>query len=227
MTPRLRSVLAAAAALVVGGSGLAVALRDAGQSLSPPMTCAEWARRTTEAVASEPPLEWFVALVDGFVPTTAVGDRILGACSNGACVAEPQGCPAPVTYTYQRSAAALGWRLYRVRGPRYFAVAWRALATAQPSNARFYSGIKEVAAACVAQFTAAQCRTFLNEINPCWKRVDGSFCRNGRIYGPGQGGKNACSPVAGDTPFACDVVAGQVPEQIVAADFPSDQELDQ
>ena len=223
MTPRLRNVLIAAAGLVVGGTGLGVALRQSGQALDPPMTCPEWAKSVAEATQTEPSIEWFVALLDGFAPPAAVGERILGDCANNTCTVEPQGCPKPVTYTYERSGAVNGWRLFKVRGPRYFAAGWRALATEQPSNVRFFRGYKELAPACLAHFTAAQCRALVNDVNPCWKRADGSLCRYGRLYGPGQGGEALCSPGAGYVPFVCEVTAGQRPEDVVGADFPEDE----
>ena len=222
---RLRAVLAAAAALVVGGGlALNVALRQAGQDLVPRMTCAEWEQVVAQA---EPPIEWFVATTDAFVPPTAVGSRIIGTCAAGVCTVEPQSCPTPVTYTYERSAPVSGWRLYRVRGPKYFAVGWRALATAQPASVRFYRGWAELAADCLTHFTAANCRTLADGAGVCWKRAGNQYCRKGRLYGPGLGGVGACSPQAGDSPYPCDVTAGVDPGGLTTSSFPADQELDQ
>lgn len=224
---RLRLVLAAAATLFNGGGiTLPVALRDAGLNAAPAMSCAEWAQRTTDVSNSEPPIEWFVAVINGFAPPPVAGAHVIGDCVAGTCTLQPQGCAASATYTYQQSPLVSGWRLFRVRGPRYFAVGWRALAAAQSASVHFYEGWGQVATDCLAHFVAADCRTLADGAGVCWKRAGGLFCRGGLLYGPGQGGSSACSAQAGDVPYPCNVVAGVDPDRLAIDAFPSDLDLD-
>lgn len=223
---RLRSVLAAAAVLVAGGASLSIALRDAGQTEG--ITCAEWSQLVSLAQADET-MEWFVAVADGYAPPSVTGDRVLGDCAAGDCAAKPAGCETAYSYTYQRSGSVGGWRLYRLRGPAYFAKGWGALATSNPSQVRAYRGWKEVGADCLAHFTGAQCRALLGGTGVCWRRGT-QYCRNGLLYGPGLGGVNAdgtpatCSAQAGDTPFPCKGASADYAARVIAADYPEGEQ---
>lgn len=211
---RLRALLVAAAALVAGGTALTLALRNAGLSLVPPMTCSEWSRLVTEA-QQLPPSDWFMAGASGYSPPTTISDRVLGECAAGKCVVAPQGCEASYSYDFDRSPAVNGWFLYHFRGPLYFAEGWRQLATAVPASAKFFEGWKDVWAKCTALATVARCLQMLDGAGACWKRAGGFYCRKGLLYGPGLGGVNAdgspatCAPAAGDVPYPCSSPDGE------------------
>lgn len=236
MRRRIKAVLSAAAALVVAGATVAVGLQQAAQDeLGRPATCDDW-NRAFDFAETQPEVEWFMASASGYVPPAAVGTRLLGDCAAGQCTIQPQGCAEKFSYTFERGApTGVGWRLTRFKGPGYAAVSWRALAASNPSNARFYGSWGELTTACLAQFTAAQCRALAATLGSvCWKR-GAQVCRNGRLFGPGLGGVTCsggtctaatCTVQAGDVPYPCDVNAGLDPDTASTAVLPSNQELD-
>jgi hypothetical protein len=208
---RIRAILMAAAAIVVSA---VVALSTALQTVTDQegVSCEQMRRagRAMEHVTSK----YFGAIADGFTPPEAVSwggvEYPLGACSSGECVVSEDGCPEPIlTYTYDVSSLLGGWRMYRLNAPEQFARSWWSLAQANPSQFRFWRSYKDAGADCVASgFTAAQCRTLANEINPCWKRpADGGVCHKGRLYNlPNSGGRELCDPAgeAGWVPYPCE-----------------------
>lgn len=214
MTDRLKSILSGAAALVVtGGIALGVALQQSAQTegLS---TCEQWDKLVTHVMASRPVEPWFVAVQNGYLPPEAVGDRVIGTRTGdieaGAFEALPQACGGhlAITYSYRRSGALGGWRMYLMTGDPYFARSWQVLA-GTTAEVRYFGGWADVVAGCLDLTTGANCRTLLSGISNCWRRTDGYYCRDGLLYGPGLGGVNTdgspatCSPGATDIPFPC------------------------
>lgn len=210
MRSRARAILAAAAALVAGGTALVVAIPQANRAAPIPLTCAEL--HELQAMNEAEAVPFYLAVAVGYTPPTVIGDRVLGDCAGGRCVVvQPNGCTAELAYRFTVSPAVSGWRLVEVRAHPYFAGGWQAMATAAgASNLRFWAARKDVAAACLAVLSAANCRTLLGGIAPCWRRADGTHCRYGRVYGPGVGGVDAagnavtCTVQAGDEWYSCD-----------------------
>lgn len=225
---RLRAALAAAAALIAGGTAIGLALRTAEPS------CAFWARVQDEA-ASQPPNDWFVAVADGFAVPSTAGEYVLGNCGAQGCRLSPAGCNVDIDYSAERSGSLGGWRLYRLQGPRYFARAWRELASTEPASVKFFRSWKDLGADCIATGrTAAQCRAIIASVpGVCWRR-GAQYCRDGLLYGPGLGGVDSagnlvtCSPQAGDVPYPCDDGGrgAEWADRAVVDAFPSDEELE-
>lgn len=210
---RLQRVALAAA---VASAGASVALFFATDDVTHGKVCVPASTVPASAQSMER-RTWFVLVNDGYDPPADIGSMVKDC--------PPEGCDG-ICYDYDLSASSSSSRLFRLQGLPWFAKGWRALESTTSGQVKFFSGYKEVASACVAHFTAAQCRTFVDQVNPCWKRSANQFCRNGRLFGPKAGGSAACTPQAGDVPFPCEVMAGQKPEQLVGSDFPTDQEID-
>lgn len=212
------ATLAAVAAAVIAGSTLPEAMRQE-------MTCDEWAEMR-KAATSQEPLDFFVAFTSGHRPPAAVGDFVLGDCDATGCTLGPAGCDEPLTYPARLGAAASGWRVARVTAPPYFARGWKALAASDSANVRFFSGWAEVRTACLSHFTGADCRTLLGGTSACWRRADGQLCREGRLYGPGVGGTQACTVQATDVPYPCHSEHdARWADAAVSSAFPDDSEL--
>lgn len=169
---RLRAVLAAAAALVLGGTALSVALRQAGQAEG--LTCAEWCTRTAQYNAPDERHTFYIAFPSGTNVPEAHADRILGACSGGTCTVEPASCEqCAVSYPYELSPAVQGYRLAEIHAPPYIARGWKLWAQ-DTAGVRWYGSHAEVRAACLAHFTGAQCRDLLRGDERCWRLADGT-----------------------------------------------------
>ena len=133
-------------------------------------------------------------------------------------------CGVSYSYSVTRGALVAGWRVWSINAPRYFRAGWRRLAYEDGGvSVKFFRGINEVGAACLATgMSAGNCRNLLSEAGIVWRRAGGDQCRNGLLYGPGLGGVDAagnlvtCSPQAGDTPALASVVSGQDPEAMPA-----------
>jgi hypothetical protein len=207
---RIRAILLAAATLAVG---TAVTLSDALTTIltQEGVSCSEAATGLTGLATTQ--RTFFGAIADGFTPpdvtTHNAVDYPLGVCAAGECVVSVDGCPGvELRYSYELSSSLGGWRMYRLQAPEQFGHSWWALAQANPAQFRFWRSYKDAGADCVAAgYTAAQCRTLANEVNPCWKRVaDGGVCHKGRLFNlPGSGGKDLCDPAgeAGWQPYPC------------------------
>lgn len=209
---RLRSILSAAAALVVaGGVALGLALNQAGQQMTPKMTCAEWSKLVETARDTTTHHDFF--MVASALPPEAFGDRVIGTLSNGTATVKPQACDDGFEWTYRVSAVVNGKRLVRVHAPTYTAGALKAWAAATP-DAAWLGSYGEAYAKCISAVPVATCKSVLASTVDCWKRADGQLCRYGRLYGPGRGGDEACTPApeSGDKPYPCELPASQSPE---------------
>ena len=202
MMARIKRVFAAAAALVVAGATVAVALHQAGQAEG--MTCADWARAVPR-LAAETSI-YYIAAPSGATPPAAVGDKLIGNCAAGECTVVPQGCPFPIKYTYELTGAITGTRVFRVQSHPYFAAGLKEWAE-QTAGAKFLGGMPSMLAKCRESFTNAKCLQLAGLAHQCWLQPDGTLCRYGRTYrinGPGQPGDGFCTPQATATPFPCD-----------------------
>jgi len=222
MWTKVKRVFAVAAGLVVGGTTIMIGLEQANQIETNPYTCDQWAK-VVQAVNALPQESFFVAVESGFSAPAAVGDKLIGDCSGGVCSISK--CNDSIKYEYKSSSLVAGWRLFQVQAPRYFAGAWKELATAK-TEVRFYRGFKEIVADCLLNFTAGDCKNLVSAINNCWKRIDGQYCIDGKLYGPGKGGFDSCIIGATDVPFPCSSNRGHNwADREISKTFPSDLDL--
>jgi len=233
MTARWKRILAAAAALVTAGSmALGLALSTANVADPEPLNCRDWKVQAQRLQHSQR-ITYFVAVQDGYTVPAASSTRIIGDCAGGECVVDK--CGEPISYSYSMSPLVNGWRLARVTSPRPFALAWKELA-AEHAEVRFYQSYADVAAACLANFTPAQCRTLVGGVADCWLNTsDGTYCRYGLKYGPGLGGVDAagllvtCALTLNHVPIPCtDMGRGAAwAAQAHTEAWPADEDLDQ
>lgn len=219
---RLRSILSAAALVVAGGVALGIALNQAGQQLN--MTCAEWSRLVERAKDSTEHHDFF--LVTSVLPPEAYGDRVIGTLSGGVGTVKPNACEDGFTFTYKVSAPVSGKRLVRVHAPVYTAAALKQWAQAT-TGAAWLGSYSEAYEKCANFTTQAICKAVLGSTVDCWIRADDTLCRYGRLYGPGRGGDQACTPdpAIGDRPYPCELPASQSPEDEANRVW-SDQDLE-
>lgn len=140
---------------------------------------------------------WFVVVADAFNPGAPAGPSVDCAVESCDGIA-PERC-----FDWKISNAVGGWRLAVFDGHPALGRLWRMYAEANPAGVRFARGYKELATDLRAVLTAAQVRDIIQDVEPCWRKPDGSLCRNGLLYGPGAGGSSACAPAVGDVPYPC------------------------
>lgn len=193
---RMKKVLVTAATLVLGGLAVSVALRQAAQFLDPVMTCGEWTKLIGQYNNKQGWERFFIAIQNGTPVPKAVedgdNDRLLGDCSGGKCVFDPDPCNENATFEYEYELSPLvnGWRLAEVFGPRYLVGGWKKAADVTPGM-RFYWSHSTAWQECRNHFSKADCfelfKPFVQFIFD-----DSTRCENGRWYGPGKGGTEAC-----------------------------------
>ncbi len=149
---------------------------------------------------------WFVAVADAFDPGSPAGRSIDCGAPDQPCASVPdEYCVA-----WKISGAVSGWRLAVLDGHPQLGKLWRQYAEASGGGVRFAGGYKELMTQLVQTVTPAQARSLVQDVEPCWRRVDGQLCRSGRLYGPGLGGvladgsPAACAPGVTDVPVPCD-----------------------
>ena len=196
---RLKRILQATAALVVGGAAIAGAIITANLADAEPMSCAEWSQHMENFNAKR--ITFFVAVQDGYAAPEAIGSKLIGACGAGTCDIETP-CGDVFRYDYDLSPASGGWRLAEISAHPYFAGAWKDLA-AVAAEVKLWDNFSAVQAKCAASLTDAECLAVFRPIGDCWKKPDGTYCRDGRLYGPGAGGVDLCAPAAGDQWYPC------------------------
>lgn len=230
MKARLRAALLAAATLVVGGVALITTALDSARSgLQPAMSCAEWDRAVAELFAPADYRWFFVGVASGTNPPAAFRaangiDYPLGDCAAGTCTIGPGSCTQSISWSYQVSAAVNGRRIVATKMPAQLALAWKKWASEAPGVV-WLGSWSELVTACVAAHAAADCRTMINDLNPCWRRNATTWCRNGRLYGAGAGGTATCTVQAGDLPIACDTSHGAGGEEAERNTSYSDADL--
>ena len=216
-----KALLTAVATAVVAGSvTLSTALYQTRTDMG--ATCGQL---QTRLAADRKPITWFVALASGFAPPEAfrLDDdyRVIGAIegsgASGQLVLRDESCgeDSGYSYRYWRATEGAGWRIYRMHGDAYFARSWQ-LGADLTNDVRWLGSWSDVVEACLANFTAAQCRNALGQVSECWRYPDGSLCRSydssaelGLRYGPGLGGVNrdgsfaTCTLTADARPIPC------------------------
>ena len=228
---RLKQLAGAAAALVIaGGIAVGLALNQAGQSMTPPVTCAEWNASAATWQDAQQGERAILAVKSGAEIPKAVGDRLLGDCVGGICTVKPQACEQAVTYSYQCGPLVnLGepgsWRLCEVRAPLYFLGAWKAVATATPGSFRFFGGFGEAQSSCLALTSGANCLALFDAGARCWLLNDGRTCDHGLMYGPGLGGSEPCAYARVKAPMPCVVDRGAGSELVDAARVLAEEEM--
>lgn len=205
MWPKIKRTLQAAAALVIAGTALTLALRQAGQAEG--VTCEQWGRAVDGLNNIDQHVIFWLAVSSGTTPPGAFADRIIGNCASGVCSASPGGqCDYAATYTYELTGAVSGHRVFRVKAHPYFAGALKAWAEGT-AGVTWLGTMGEAFTKCKTVFTAAKCINLLSQGQQCWMQADGTLCRFGRTYrvnGPGRVTDGACSPATGSRPYPCD-----------------------
>lgn len=205
---RLRQLLVAAAALVLGGLGLDQALHDAGQAAAPKWNCSEWAQVAQRYSDLQQQETFYVAVPTGSAVPSVVGDRVLGDCAGGVCTIKPASCSDAATWTYKAGAPLGGKVIIRARAPLYVAEGLRRWVGGL-TGGLWLGSFGQAVSTCLSLTTAANCRTMLGGVSDCWLLSDGRLCRYGRLYGPGEGGASACPALdAGARPMPCEVSRG-------------------
>jgi len=200
---RLRNILIAAAALVGGAVTLPMAFDQANQASGDPYTCEELGDLFLRVDALPRANFWFAYEVGHTIPAVT-GSYVLGDCATGACVlaTAEEDCDAEASYPYWDSSPTSGWVIRMVDSPLYYGRGWLELGAAD-SKVRFLKSWKDAETLCLDHFSQADCSSMLNEVNPCWLRTDGLYCRHGKLYGPGQGGTTPCTVQDTDVQYPC------------------------
>jgi hypothetical protein len=119
-------------------------------------------------------------------------------------------------WTYRLGAPLGGTVVARATAPTYIAEGLRQW-VGSVANGRWLGSWGQAVQTCLTLTTAANCRTMLAPLADCWRFADGRLCRYGRLYGPGEGGAQACTPDAGARPMPCEVSRGAGSELVDAA----------
>ena len=175
---RLKQVLTAAAALIVGGLGVTVALQQAALDMHPNYTRTEWNLDTSKHRDEQTWATFFLAIPNDVEipkawPATPDG-VVLGDCLNGQC------CIDGLCYRYNRGPLVNGYRLHEIYAPPYFANGWRKWALDTPTVKWMWS-FGQVVDLCRAspEFTDVQCLNLLEGDKRCWRLNTGGCCRYG------------------------------------------------
>lgn len=229
---RLRRILAAAAALIVGGTGIYQAIDTANQADAQPLSGAEWAAAAARLKAARP-VEFYVLVDESYAPPQAHGGRILGECSNDPAQGGTR-CRIPTpagtySYPYARVAGVPGRRLFRAAAHPWVVGGWKRLGE-DVAEVTWLGAMMDVRDACLAAgHSLAQCGAVMDAINPCWEKPDGTRCRNGitgRVL-PGGAPETCAAPEVGDVWVACSTTPGEDHlAKGTAAAIPADDELD-
>lgn len=182
---RLKQVLSAAAALVLGSAlAIGVALNQAGQSEG--MSPEEWCSLVERAKDPIRQHSFFIAIQPGNDIPEAYGDRLLGSCEGGTCTIAPNATPqCSYTYQYDCGPTVGGWKVCEVQDVHpYIAKGWM-LAAEGFAYLRWYSSRSEVVTACLEHFTGPECLDLLQADSSCWLLNDGTKCIRGNQVATG------------------------------------------
>jgi len=214
---RIRTVLVAAAALVVGSAvALGIALTQGAQTVAPPMNCNEWATAVAKYADPQHRETVYLAVPIGTAVPAAYGDRILGDCAAGVCTIKPSACDVSAYWSYKTGAALGGKVIVRVVAPLYIAEGARQW-VGSVVGGLWLGSFGQAVTTCLGITTRANCITMFAGVVDCWLQGNGTLCRYGLLYGPGEGGKNACTPDAGALPMPCEVSRGAGSELVDVA----------
>lgn len=204
------ALLAAAAALVAGGTALNVALRQAGQAQN--LTCDDWCDGISAFAQKDMEREFFFVLpITAGLPPAAFNGRVIGNCAAGTCTVEPQGCnKCKYEYKYKQSGVfGVTHRAFSVRTIPYIAGGIKAWVESV-TGGRWGGTYTQTMAQCLTLFTETVCVGGLGQVHSCWKTggTDAApvLCRNGRQYDntANGGGNLTCTPGVGATPWPCE-----------------------
>ena len=182
---KLKRVLAAAAALILTGTAVGIALNQAGVAEN--MTTEEWCKAIDQVRDVQRKDRFFVAVQNGAdIPKAwpeGENGRVLGDCAGGTCTIAPDAAPhCSYEYTYDCGPLVGGWRVCEVWAHPYVVRGW-ALAAADRDDLRWYGGLGQVVAACLEHYTGAECLALLQADDKCWLLDDGRVCRHGNLLG--------------------------------------------
>lgn len=195
---KLKAVLATAAALVIGGTAIGIALNQAGQTHS--MGAKEWCKRI-EAISEDSKRKtFFIAIPQWRLaaglpkawPDTVDG-RMLGDCGGGGCSFAPGVAEHCVyEYAYKSSPQVNGYRLFEVNAHPYIAKGWKLWAESTNGDGfgdrvYWWQSFAGPLKGCInnANMSNAQCLNILELDSRCLILPNGDLCRLGNVMGTG------------------------------------------
>ena len=163
---KLKALLSTAAALILTGLGVGVAINQAG--VTHDVTTEQWCSKIQQVNDVQRKERFFIAIQQGATIPKAAGDRVLGDCAAGVCTIAPEAAPdCAYTYTYDLGPLVNGWRIAEVWAHPYVAKGWLLAADAQ-ADLRWYASLGQVVGECLEHFTASECKTLLDVDGRCW-----------------------------------------------------------